>query len=191
MITMQAAPAMKSYMIDLPHHVLRFSLPEEIAKEMTPLQVEKRFDPNEPGVFEGGFRQIAFHLHDFKGPFWVGAYGSLRFQFMVQKKNPEFGRDIAAVEGLERYVRHSLPLDGEIFLDAGFNVMAWDGGRGKESKWKAKAEALREEIKATVVLEPKPTAAPTSLRGQVGSHRRRGRDVTWQQPAVIGILNDF
>lgn len=205
MIIMQAAPAMKSYMIDLPHHVLRFSLPEEIAKEMTPLQVEKRLDPNEPGVFEGGFRQIAGHLHDFKGPFWVGAYGSLKFHFMVQKKMSEYNDGITTLEGLDRYVRQwngtiegratgcvfsraslngkpavrrqwntfgdpskrepedfeifSLPLGDKLFLDVGFNVMAWEGGRGKESKWKAKAEALREAIKATVVLEPKPTAA--------------------------------
>jgi hypothetical protein len=42
-----------------------------------------------------------------------------------------------------------------MFLDIGFNVMCWEGGRGKESKWKPKAEALREAIKATIVLESK------------------------------------
>ncbi len=196
-----AAPAMRPYTIDLPRHVLRFSLPEEMAKEMTPLQVEKRFDPSEPGVLEGGFRQIAGHLYDFKGPFWGGAYGSLKFHFMVQKKMPEFGGVITTMEGLEGYVRQwngtiegratgcvfsraslngmpavrrewnrfsdlskrepdhleifSLPLTDEIFLDVGFNLMTWEGGRGKESKWKPRAEALRETIKATVVLEPK------------------------------------
>ena len=49
----------------------------------------------------------------------------------------------------------SLPLDNDMFLDVGFNVMQWEGGRGKDKKWKAKAESMREAIKATIVSEPK------------------------------------
>lgn len=203
MITMQAAPpSMKSYVIELPNHILRFSLPEEIAREMRPEQVERRFDLHDASFVKNGFREIAGTLHDIKGLFWIGAYGSLKFHFMVQKRNPAFGGDITVVDGLEQYVRRwnetiegratgctfsraslngmpavrrewntfgdsskrepedfeifSLPLNNEMFLDVGFNVRAWESGRGKESKWKAKAEALREAIKATVVLEPKP-----------------------------------
>ena len=199
-IAMQAAaPEMRSYSIDLPHHVLRFSLPDEIANEMTPLQVEKRFDPNERGVAEKGFRQIAGHLHDFKGPFWAGAYGSLKFHFMIQKRAADYQGDITTADGLDRYVHwwigndtskfvlshatlngaaatrrehntfgdrdkaepedleiFSLVLDQDFFLDVGFNVMEWEGGRDKEGKWKVKAEALREAIKDTVLLEPQP-----------------------------------
>lgn len=192
---------MRPYKIDLPRHVLRFSLPEEIAREMSPLQVARYFDPNEPGVLEGGFRQLAGHLYDFKGPFWVGAYGSLKFHVMVQKKMPEYEDDISSIEGLDQYVRKwnrtiegratgcvfsqaslngapavrrhwntfvdpsdrepedleifSLPLDDGMFLDFGFNVMAWESGRKNERKWKSKAEALREAIKATIALEPR------------------------------------
>jgi hypothetical protein len=192
---------MQSYLIELPHHILRFSLPEEIARDLSPREIESRFDPRDPSFVRNGFREIAGTMHDFNGPFWVGAYGSLKFHFMVQKKNPQFGGDITTVEGLERYVRQwnetiegratgcvfsraslngmptvcrewnrfgdssnrepdyleifSLPLNDEMFLDIGFNVMCWEGGRGKESKWKPKAEALREAIKATIVLESK------------------------------------
>jgi len=202
-ITMQAAtPMMRPYTIELPNHIIRFSLPEEIARGMRPTEVERRFDPQDASFNKNGFREIAGTLYDIKGPFWAGAYGSLKIHFMVQKKSPEFGYDITTVEGLERYVRQwnqtiegratgcafsraslsgmpavrrqwntfgdpgkrepedfeifSLPLHDEMFLDVGFNVKAWEGGRGKESKWKAKAEALREAIKATIVLEPKP-----------------------------------
>ena len=48
----------------------------------------------------------------------------------------------------------SIPLDADIFLDFGFKVKAWQAGRGKESKWKPKAEALREAIKGSVVVDP-------------------------------------
>lgn len=202
-ITMQAsAPVMKPYAIDLPNHVLRFSLPEEIVRGDLPVTLVQRFEPQNASFVKNGFYEIFATLYDIKGPFWVGAYGSLKIHLMVQKRNPEFGRDITAVEGLERYVRQwnrtiegratgcvfsraalngmpavrrewntfgdpskrepedfeifSLPLSDELFLDVGFNVKAWEGGRGKEGKWKAKAEAMREAIKATIVLEPKP-----------------------------------
>ena len=199
---MQAAPpAMRPYVIELPKHTLRFSLPLEIARELSPLEVESQFDPSRPKVFDGGFREIAGHLYDINGPVWVGAYGSLKFHFIVQKRSTAFDGDITTVEGLEHYVRQwnatirgrdtgcafsrallngmpavrrewnrfldpanpepdhlvifSLPLDDQMFLDVGFNIMEWAGGRGKEGKWKPKAEALREAIKSTIVLEPK------------------------------------
>lgn len=196
-----AAPVMQSYAIELPHHVLRFSLPEEIARDLSPREIEARFDPRDPSFVRNGFREIAGTMHDLNGPFWVGAYGSLKFHFMVQKRQAEFGGDITTVDGLENYVRQwnrtiegratgcifsrtslngmravrrewdtfgdpnkrepeyleifSLPLSDEMFLDVGFSVKAWEGGRGKESKWKAKAEALREAIKTSIVLASK------------------------------------
>jgi len=203
--TVQAAP-MSSYTIDLPSHVLQFSIPKEISRNMRPNEVEQRFDPRDASFAKNGFREIAGTLHDINGPFWAGAYGSLKFHFMVQKRMPGFGGDITTVEGLEQYVRRwnrtiggratectfsrtflngmpavrrewntfddpadpepqnleifSLPLADDMFLDVGFNVMAWTGGREKESKWKARAETLREQIKAAIVLLPKSTTAP-------------------------------
>lgn len=201
-VAMQAAakPTMRAYSIDLPGHVLRFSLPEEIALGMTPNEVEKRFDPLDPAYFRNGFREIAGTMYDFKGPFWVGAYGSLKFDFSVMRRKSEYQGDITTIETLDGYVRwwinigkhakaftfdrnalngkpavrrwwntfaeprvpesehleiFSLPLDEEMFLDVGFNIMEWKGGRGKAAKWKAKAEEMREAIKATIVLEPK------------------------------------
>ncbi|MGC4074982.1 MAG: hypothetical protein QM760_21285 [Nibricoccus sp.] len=205
-VTLQAAaPAMRFYAIELPQHVLRFSVPEEIARTLSPLEIESRFDPQDSSFLKNGFRQVAGAMYDFNGPFWVGAYGSLKFHFMVQKKMAGYDGDITTVEGLDRYVHSwnatirtratgcvfsqaslnglatvrrewntfgdatkrqpqyleifSLPLEDDIFLDVGFNVMGWEGGLGKERKWKAKAEALRELIKASVVLEPKRSTA--------------------------------
>ena len=195
------APAMRAYRIELPHHVLRFSLPEEIAEQLRPDQIEQRFEMQDVSFVRNGFREIAGGLYTIDGPFWVGVYGSLRFHFMVQKRSPEFSGDITTVAGLEQYIRQwnktivgratgcvfsraslhgmpavrrewdrfgdpgniepdyleifSLPLDSEIFLDVGFAVRALVPGRGREGKWRPKVEALREAIKATVVLEPK------------------------------------
>jgi hypothetical protein len=196
-----SAPVMTPYAIDLPNHIVRFSLPEEITRGDLPVKLIQRLEPQDASFVRNGFYEIFATLYEIKGPFWVGAYGSLKIHLMVQKRNPEFGRDISEVEGLERYIRQwngtiegretgcvfsrasldgkpavrrqwntfgdpnkrepedfeifSLPLSDELFIDVGFNVKAWEGGRGKESKWKAKAEALREAIKATIVLEPK------------------------------------
>ena len=192
---------MKPYAIDLPNHVLRFSLPEEIVRGDLPVTLVQRFEPRDASFVKNGFYEMFAMLYDIKGPFWVGAYGSLKIHLMVQKKLPEYESETATIEKLERYVHwkisrgndaqgcvisrsslngapsvrrqwntfgdprkrepedleiFSLPLNDELFLDVGFNVKAWEGGRGKEGKWKAKAEALREAIKATIVLEPKP-----------------------------------
>lgn len=204
-----AQPAMRSYRIDLPHHILHFALPEEIAKGMTPYEVDKQFDPFDASYFRNGFREIAGTDYEFKGPFWVGTIGSLKFHFMVQMRLPAYKDEIRTIGGLEdeiltingldRYVRwkigsgersrgcvigrstlnnmpavrrewnsfgnpsevqpehieiFSLPLDEGMFLDVGFNVREWVKGRA--GKWKKKAEAMREAIKATIVLERKP-----------------------------------
>jgi hypothetical protein len=202
-IVAQAAPLpMRPYTIELPGQVLHFALPEEIARGMPPMKVEKRFDLQDPSFVKNGFREVAGWLHQLNGPIWVGAYGCLKFHFMIQKRKPEYKGDITTVEGLDHYVHwwelrtdnksynwvfsrsalngapavrrewstfgepgrrepeyqeiFSLPLDQEIFLDVGFNVREWEGGRLREGMWKAKAEALREAIKATVVLERRP-----------------------------------
>ena len=203
-VTLDAAPraAMQTYVIDLPQHTLRFSLPTEIAREVSPQQVEASFSPTDASFRRVGFRQIAGHMHDFKGPFWKGALGSLKFHVMIQKRYEEYRDEIASIDGLARYLQlwnkkvlsndpirssdrsmlnvarairrewttfddpscreprqleiYSLPLDQEMYLDLGFHMMMWGPGRGSESRWKPKAESLRESIKATIVLERKP-----------------------------------
>jgi hypothetical protein len=61
------APIMRPYTIDLPHHVLRFSLPEEIAQQMAPLQVEKYFAPTDAAYKRDGFRDIASKYYQIQG----------------------------------------------------------------------------------------------------------------------------
>src|SRR5689334_6559253 len=59
----------------LPNHILEFSVPDEVARGMSPRQINSFFDTSEP--FEKGFRSVTSSLYDFNGPFWVGALGSL------------------------------------------------------------------------------------------------------------------
>jgi hypothetical protein len=198
-----SAPPMKTYVMSLADHGVRFSLPEEMTRGSWPIKVAAHFDPQHPSFLKNGFYSVFDTLHDLNGPFWVGAYGSLKVHFMVQKRDRRFAGDITTIEGLEEYVREwhktiegvrgdytfsrvelngmpairrerntfgdpgkrepehleifSIPLDEEMFLDVGFNVMAWQGGRGKERRWKPKAEALREAIKPSIVVDPAPT----------------------------------
>jgi hypothetical protein len=100
-----AAPIMRPYTIDLPHHILRFSLPEEIAQQMGRLQIDKSFDLTDAAYRRNGFRDLASKYYPIRGPFWVGAYGALRFDFTVVRRVAEYKEDITTVDGLERYVR--------------------------------------------------------------------------------------
>jgi hypothetical protein len=190
---------MKAFEIELPEHVLRFSIPEEITREW-PIKHTRWFEPQSPSFERAGFYVVFEALHDVNGPFWLGAYGSLKIHVMVQRRKHEIAGDITTVDGLELYVpvlrmtsagpqeqwtfsqaslnglaalrgkyntfgntgghrEHteifSLPLDAEMFLDIGFRVVDWGAGRRRERKWRPKAEAVREAIKATIVLEPK------------------------------------
>jgi hypothetical protein len=188
---------MHNYSIDLPDHTLRFSLPQEIVRRMPPDKIDKNFDPSDPSFQRAGFRELGRWLHDFNGPFWTGAYGSLRFHFMVRRLDkgpmekaatPEelslylrkqinseygfayeqailngasctrrfrstFGRIDVSTEKKEELEIFSFPLNDQMFLEVGFNIMEWVPGKTKS--WKENAERLREAIKATVVLEPK------------------------------------
>ena len=100
-----SASPMRSYTIDLPHHVLHFSLPEEISRGMSSTQVETRFAPNDAAYLRDGFRLLGGQLHDFDGPFWVGARGSLKLHIIVIKRSAEIDQEIVTLSGLERYVR--------------------------------------------------------------------------------------
>ncbi len=185
------APTMRTYSIELPDHVLRFSLPEEIARQMPEYRISKRFDSEDPAFKKDGFQNIAGWLHDFNGPFWIGAYGSLKFHFFVQHVRPDYPKKVRTQDELDTYVHwwnrslskfnfiiekaalngmactrrstttappdaehreiYSLRLSDELFLDVGFTIIEWKTGRTKS--WKPKAEALREAIKQTIVLE--------------------------------------
>lgn len=201
-----ATPAMRSYTIDLPHHVLRFSLPEEIAQHMGPRMIDKSFDPSTNKTFQkDGFRDLVRMYYQLQGPVWVGAYGGLRFDFTVVRRVEESKEDITTVDGLERYVRwwiggmpenrdfsfgqaelagakwvfrwrntmggagvnaadvqaFSFPIDQTSFLRIYFEIT--ETVPGSAAKWKPKAEALREAIKATVVLQPKVPPSTSAL----------------------------
>lgn len=47
---------------------------------------------------------------------------------------------------------YSLPLNSDLFVEVGFTVLRWNDNPRKERKWRPKAEAMREAIKATVTL---------------------------------------
>jgi hypothetical protein len=103
---MQAStPAMKSYTIDLPDYVLHFTLPEEMAKDIPPWKLVQRFDSTDSSYLSNGFLEIVAGYHEFKGPFWVGAYGSLEFGFSVQKPLPEYQGEITTLDGLGCYIQ--------------------------------------------------------------------------------------
>ena len=198
-----AAPSMRPYVIDLPNHTLRFSLPEEIAAKMSPLQADPKFDPKTSDTFDrDGFRLLASKYYQFQGPFWVGAYGALRFHFMVVRRKGEYSEEISADDGLNRYLQwwraeirskegytvgqvelsnrrwvyqhgntfgqvvqgaedmqlYSCPIDEAMFMDVVFSIT--ETVPGSAAKWKPQAEAFREAIKATIVLQPE-AAKPT------------------------------
>jgi len=103
-ISMHAQP-MKTYTIDFPKHVFRFGIPMEIAKGIWPTDIDQKFDPFDAAYLRDGFRRIGSSLYDFKGPFWKDAYGSLKINFIVQKRSPKFQSEIVTLDGLDRYIR--------------------------------------------------------------------------------------
>ena len=201
-----ATPKMRPYTIYLPNHVLQFSLPEEIAQQMAPLQVEKRFEPTDAAYTRNGFFFLASKYYQFQGSFWAGAYGALRFEFSVVRRESEYRGEITTIDGLDRYLSQwrkqvrteegyrvgvvelsgarwvyqqknafghvaegaedkevfSCPLDETMYLDVSFSIT--ETMPGSAAKWKAKAEAFREAIKASIVLEPKTRAATGASR---------------------------
>jgi hypothetical protein len=102
------ADSMKNYTIGFPEHILRYSLPREIADKIEPLVQEKQlsqFSPADKNFVAHSYLEIAGTLHDFNGPFWVGAYGSLKFDFIVQKRSQKFTGQINTLDGLDKYIR--------------------------------------------------------------------------------------
>jgi hypothetical protein len=191
-------PARKArpIVIELPGHILRFSVPSEMLPSKWPVKYVPRFDPQNSNIRDGGFYGVFELLHDFDGPFWVGAYGSLKIAVsIVHKCTAATDIDVSTPEGIENCVRaeedsatyavfratlngipavlrsqdsfgepgpgvlkdtqvFSLPLDAESYLNISFFVREWEGGRAKAVRWKPKAEAMREAIKATVEMAP-------------------------------------
>jgi len=200
-----AAPKMRLYTIDLPNHVLRFSLPEEIAQQIQPFQIEAQFVPTDSTYVKDGFRSIVRKYYQFQGPFWVGAYGALRFEFTVVRREKEIPGKVTTSDELESYIPRwiekyhevgygygraelsgapwvlrqkntfgrvaegaeemqgfSCPIDETMFFDVGFWIT--ETVPGSAAKWKPQAEAFREAIKATIVLQPKSPAATNASR---------------------------
>jgi hypothetical protein len=109
LVAAERKPVVRSYRIYLPNHVLEFSLPEEIARDLREGRVPEYFDPTEPKAFERGFRPLLSTLYDFNGAFWVGAKGSFKFYIFIQQRAPEFEGDISTIDGLEKYIEWWIP----------------------------------------------------------------------------------
>lgn len=93
---------------------------------------------------------------------WLGVEGcySMTAKLNTAPAVKRFGNNLANIARYETpcyFETFSFPLDETMFLDLNFSTSAWDGSRDKTKKWAIKAEALREAIKATIVLAPKPT----------------------------------
>jgi hypothetical protein len=52
---------------------------------------------------------------------------------------------------------YSIPLTPEMFLNVNLTIIAWKEDRAKEPKWRPQAKAMRDSIKASLALIPKPT----------------------------------
>jgi hypothetical protein len=203
-------PEMRTYAIDMPKNVLRFSLPEDVARQIRPQQIESRFDPMDPAYLRDGFRIVAIKYLQFGAPFWSGllggpaTYGGLEFNFCVVKRLGNFKGGITSLDGLDRYVQwwigsletgkgfkfgratimdkewvyrwrntiggapaaseretsdeqaFAFPIDENMFLEVRFWIT--DYAPNSSKSWKKRADAIREEIKATIVLEPKKSS---------------------------------
>jgi len=100
-----ATPANAPQTIDLPHYVLHFTLPDEMADAIPPWKLVPKFDPADSNYLRVGSLAVATGLHEFKGPFWIGTRGYLGFNFTVQRRSREYGGEINTLDGLERYLR--------------------------------------------------------------------------------------
>jgi hypothetical protein len=100
MAPMHAVPLpMQPYEFQLTDHVLRVSLPPEIVRGEWPIRHTRRFDPQNASFVQDDFYEVFEVLCDFNGPFWVGAYGSLKINIIVQKRKSALAGDITTIEG--------------------------------------------------------------------------------------------
>src|SRR5688572_18163116 len=79
-----------------------------------------------------------------RGPVRTFTIASLNGIPAVRRSWSTFG-DRGATEPEQSDI-YSIPLDNEMFVDVGFRIRRWEGGRDKEAKWKPKAEAARDAI---------------------------------------------
>ena len=200
----RAASPMQTYAVQLPSHVLRVALPDEIARGKWPVKYTDTLDLQNPSFVRDGFYDVLEALGDFDAPFfWSEPYGSLKINVVVQKKSAAISADIMTLDGLELYIRewkkispgaggpppvyahvtingmpavlrsldtfsisgsdephdsqiYSIPLTPEMFLNFNLTIVAWKEDRAKEPKWRPKAQAMRDSIKASLALSPKP-----------------------------------
>ena len=103
----KSKPANVTCSVDLPNHVLEYSLPEEVARQMSARMADTHFDASEP--FERGFRGIAGTMVDLGGSFFTGPSGTFTFDVLVIERSAEYVGDISTAEGLKEYVSWWLP----------------------------------------------------------------------------------
>ena len=104
----KSKPANVTCSVDLPNHVLEYSLPEEVARQMSARMVDTHFDASEP--FERGFRRITGTMVDFGGSFFTGPSGTFTFHVLVIERSAEYTGDISSAEGLKEYVSWWVPI---------------------------------------------------------------------------------
>jgi hypothetical protein len=197
----------RTYSIELPTHVLRFSLPEDVAQQIRPQQIKSKFNPMDRAYRQDGFCILASKYLQFNAPFWSGPlggpsiYGGMEFEFCMVQRYSSYNGDITSLQGLDHYVRwwignratgkgfefgratlvnkewvyrwrntiggapaagelspseaqvFSFPIDEDMFLEVRFYIKDYTPESSK--KWKERADVIREEIKATIVVEPK------------------------------------
>jgi hypothetical protein len=205
--SVSATPNMRDYAVDMPNHVLRFSLPDDVAEQMLIRHVDNRFDPIDKIFQQDGFHVVVHKYLEFYAPVWSGPlggpsiYGGLRFEFSVVKRDSNYySGDITSLDGLDRYVRQWIdhreskkgfqfgrttimnkewiyrwrntidgalatgereptdvqafyfPINEYMFLQIYFEITDYEPT--KSQRWRRDAEAIRDEIKTTIVLEP-------------------------------------
>ena len=100
---------MRAFVIHMPGHLLEFSLPNDLAWQLKDGRVPDYFDPKEPDAFENAHRTLASAMHDFNGPFWTGALGSLSFELNVYQRSTKYEGNVTTAEGLENYIDWWIP----------------------------------------------------------------------------------
>jgi hypothetical protein len=68
-------------------------------------QIRTELDLLSPTFFKAGFSDLVYHGHDYRGPLWIGAYGTLEFAIRVIRRENGYSGKIHSKDELESYLR--------------------------------------------------------------------------------------
>jgi hypothetical protein len=94
--------------VELPNHWLEYAVPDEVARQMAPFEINTYFEPLRP--FKDGFRVMARTMCDLGGSFFTGPSGTLSFTVIVLERSADFEGDISTAGGLQNYIYWWVPL---------------------------------------------------------------------------------